>query len=209
MSLDRSNIIKIVVISIVVALITAIVIYCLVQIFHKDDAAKLPFAYEQQLNESDKIWGAVPNSACKALERAYLVTMPYSSGGKDGTYSCSTPEIGIEGPEDKKTLQYTASGFGDKATNLKLVMKINGNQDSADAIAARKVWTIYSALLAESVFSQVMSEDEMQKLAHLDNGKTFSNVYNTQFLAKASVKKDGLVSVYTYQIQGLPVVSID
>ncbi|NNH78833.1 hypothetical protein HLH17_14505 [Acinetobacter sp. ANC 5380] len=209
MSPDRSNLSKIIVTSIVGALVAAVTYYCVVKIMHTNEGGT-QITYERPLSESDKIWGATPNSACQALERAYLIPNQYSLivGTKD-SYSCSTAEVGIDGPESKKTMQYSVSGFGDKATNLKLVMKLDGDQNSPDAIAARKAWAIYSALLAESVFSQVMSEDEMQKMAHLSHDQSFAKVYNKQFLAKANAIKGESVSIYTYEIQGLPVISVN
>lgn len=209
MKFEKSNIYKIVVISIAASFVMAIMYYCIKEIINTDaKSAQLPF-YEHQVTESDKVWGAIPSSACNALSQAYLVASDYTAvDGANDFYKCETSEVDIEGQKERKTLQYSASGFADKATSLQLVMKIVGDQNSDTAMAARKSWAIYSALLSETVFSQVMSEDDMQRLSNLDKKTIFSQVYNQQFVSKANVVSDGFETKYIFNIQGLPVVDV-
>src|SRR5690606_13082668 len=100
-------------------------------------------------------------------------------------YGCSTSEIDIPNQKEKKTLQYQVTGFNDKATNIKLVMKITGDQNTAEALVAKKSWAVYSAVLAQTVFSQQLSEEEMQQLANINAGKEYSRNHNLQLVSNA------------------------
>lgn len=163
---------------------------------------------KRPVSESDRVWGAIPSSACAALANANVVTTPYTLlDAEKNLYGCSTSEIEIPNQKSKKTLQYSVTGFNDKATNIKLVMQIVGSQVTEEAVVAKKSWAIYSAVLAQTVFSQQLSEDEMQKMVQLKNGENFKKNYNFQLISDAKFEQKKNVGVYTYEIRGLPVLN--
>ena len=193
--------------------IIALTGYCGYQIFsdkepvYTQDSFKVSAA-ERPLSESDRVWGAAPNSACGALSNANIITSPYGLiDPLRNMYGCSTAEIEVPNQKAKKTMQYLVTGFADKATNIKLVMKIEGKQTTNEAIAARKSWAVYSALLAQTVFSQQLSEPEMQELANLKEGEEYSRNYNLQLISNGEYVQKDNVGIYTYEIRGLPVLN--
>lgn len=193
--------------------IIALTGYCGYQIFsdkkpvYTQDSFKVSAA-ERPLSESDRVWGAAPNSACSALNNANIITSPYGLiDPPKNVYGCSTAEIEIPNQKAKKTMQYLVTGFADKATNIRLVMKIEGNQTTNEAVAARKSWAVYSALLAQTVFSQQLSEPEMQQLANLKEGEEYSRNYNLQLISNGEYVQKDNVGIYTYEIRGLPVLN--
>lgn len=193
--------------------IIALTGYCGYQIFsdkepiYTQDSFKVS-ASERPLSESDRVWGAAPNSACAALNNANIITSPYGLiDPANNVYGCSTAEIEIPNQKAKKTMQYLVTGFADKATSIRLVMKIEGKQATKEAIAARKSWAVYSALLAQTVFSQQLSEQEMQQLANLKEGEEYSRNYNLQLISNGEYVQKDNVGIYTYEIRGLPVLN--
>lgn len=187
--------------------------YCGYQIFsdkkplYTPDTFKVSSA-ERPMSESDRVWGASPNSACAALNNANIITAPYGLiDPVKKVYGCSTAEIEVPNQKAKKTMQYLVTGFADKATNIKLVMKIEGEQATNEAIAARKSWAVYSALLAQTVFSQQLSEPEMQQLANLKVGEKYSRNYNLQLISNGEFTQKDNVGIYTFEIRGLPVLN--
>lgn len=192
--------------------VLALTVYCGYEIFREKQPLITPESFKsasvQSLGESDRVWGAAPNSACGALNNANLITSPYSLIDPTANlYGCSTSEIEIPNQKAKKTMQYLVTGFSNKATNIKLVLKIEGNQSSAEAIAARKSWAVYSALLAQTVFSQLLTEQEMQQLANIEKGKKYSRNYNLQLVSSGEYTQENKIGVYTYEIRGLPVLN--
>lgn len=152
--------------------------------------------------------GAAPASACAALENVNVITSPYALIDSDKKlYGCNTSEIEIPNQKDKKTLQYIVTGFSDKATNIKIVMRIAGSQATDEAIVAKKSWAIYSAVLTQTVFSQQLTEQEMQQLSTLKKGESFKRNFNLQLISDASFKEENKVGIYTYEIRGLPVLN--
>lgn len=163
---------------------------------------------ERPLSDSDRVWGASPVSACKALENANIITSDYVIAIPDKKlYGCKTSEIEIPDQKAKKTIQYVVTGFSDKATNIKLILKINGDQSTKESIVAKKTWAIYSAVLAETVFSQQLTEPEMQRLANFKDGDVFKKNHNLQLISDVHYEKIKNVGIYTYQIRGLPVLN--
>lgn len=208
-SMTRSQLIVVIVLPILVIIFCG---YCAYKIFQTGNVE--PKAGRsvtiKPYSKSDAVWGAPPASACSALGNVDVVTTPYTliDRGND-LYGCSTPEIDIPNQKNKKTLQYVVTGFSDKATNLKLIMRIEGDQSSSDAIVAKKSWAIYAAVLSQTVFAQQMSESDMQSLANLHEGSAFQKNYNLQLISDAKYLNDHKkgVGVYTYEIRGLPVLS--
>ena len=86
-------------------------------------------------------------------------------------------------------------------------MKITGDQNTAEALVAKKSWAVYSAVLAQTVFSQQLSEEEMQRLANINAGKEYSRNHNLQLVSNAKYSEVNNVGVYTYEIRGLPVLN--
>ena len=191
--------------------VVALTIYCGFQIANtgkpiSDSKAHIA-PVERPLTESDRVWGATPSSACAALQNANVVTTSYALIDADkNLYGCTTSEIEIPEKKIKKTLQYNVTGFSDKATNIKLVMRISGDQASNEAIVARKTWAIYSAILAQTVFSEQLNEQDMQELANLKEGGEFKRNYKLKLISDAHYEKVNKVGVYTYEIRGLPVL---
>lgn len=184
--------------------------YCGVKIFHTGNSTNHQSQQfvQKKLSESDRVWGAIPSSACAALANANVITTPYSLiDAKKKLYGCTTTEIEIPNQKNKKTLQYTVTGFNDKATSIKLVMRITGNQNTDEAVMAKKSWAIYSAVLAQTVFSQQLSEDEMQKMVQLSDGESIKKNYNLQLVSDAQYLKEKNIGIYTYEIRGLPVLT--
>lgn len=193
--------------------VIAISVYCGNEILNPDKPVITPDTYklspaERPLSESDRVWGAAPQSACDALANAHIYTTGYALiDPETNLYGCSTSEIDIPNQKEKKTLQYQVTGFNDKATNIKLVMKITGDQNTAEALVAKKSWAVYSAVLAQTVFSQQLSEEEMQRLANIKAGKEYSRNHNLQLVSNAKYSEVNNVGVYTYEIRGLPVLN--
>ena len=193
--------------------VLAITGYCGYEIFRDKQPTITPDSFkvsasERVLSESDRVWGAAPNSACAALNNANLITTPYSLiDPEKKLYGCSTSEIEIPNQKAKKTMQYKVTGFSDKATNIKLIMKIEGDQMTNEAIAARKSWAVYSALLAQTVFSQQFSEQELQELASLKVNQRYSRNYNLQLVSSGEFQEINNTGIYTYEIRGLPVLN--
>lgn len=193
--------------------VIAITGYCGYQIFSEKKPNYTPESFKTTVenrpwSESDRVWGAPPNSACGALNNANLITSPYGLiDPKTKVYGCSTAEIEIPNQKAKKTMQYLVTGFADKATNIKLVMKIEGDQVTKEAIAARKSWAVYSAVLAQTVFSQQLSEPEMQELANLTKDSEYSRNYNLQLISNGKYVHKNNVGIYIYEIRGLPVLN--
>jgi hypothetical protein len=191
--------------------VVALTIYCGYQIANTGKPVSTSNAHlkpvERPLTESDRVWGATPSSACAALQNANVVTTAYSLiDAEKNLYGCATSEIEIPDQKNKKTLQYTVTGFSDKATNIKLVMRIGGDQTTNDAIVAKKTWAIYSAVLAQTVFSEQLNENDMQELANLKEGVGFKRNYKLKLISDAHYEKINKVGVYTYEIRGLPVL---
>ena len=199
--------------------VIALTIYCGYQIANTGKPVSGSNAHltpvERPLTESDRVWGATPSSACAALQNANVVTTSYSLIDADkNLYGCTTSEIEIPDQKNKKTLQYTVTGFSDKATNIKLVMRIGGDQTTNEAIVAKKTWAIYSAILAQTVFSEQLNEHDMQELANLKEGSSLNstvyvegpNNFKLKLISDAHYEKINKVGVYTYEIRGLPVL---
>ena len=195
--------------------VIAISAYCGNKILNPEQPKITPDSYklsdaDRALSESDHVWGAAPQSACDALSVAHIYTTGYTLiDPKTNLYGCSTPEIDIPEQKTKKTIQYLVTGFNDKATNIKLVMRISGDQDTEEAKVAKKSWAVYSAVLAQTVFSQQLTEEEMQRMATIKKGQEYSRNHNLQLVSEAKYSSINNVGVYTYEIRGLPVLNGD
>lgn len=206
---------KIGLIALIAAPVVAITVYCGNKIINPAKPVITPDSYKlsasvRPLKQSDRVWGAAPQSACDALANAHIYTTGYSLiDPKTNLFGCSTSEIEIPDQKEKKTLQYLVTGFDDKATNIKLIMKIAGDQMTQEALVAKKSWAVYSAVLAETVFSQQLGEEDMQKMASIRGGQEYSRNHDLKLVSEAKFKNVNNVGVYTYEIRGLPVLNGD
>lgn len=207
--LVKSKTFKLLLLLLVFLVVTFVVIYCFRSIVNTHSNVKKPYPdVVRKASESDGVWGAVPSSACNALAEGRIYTtgyQPISTGSKE--YICSSPKVEFVNTKPIKTMQFTGTGYNDKVTKIVLVMRITGKQDTEDALAAKKSWAIYSALMTKSAFSEILSEEEMQALVNIKPKDQLIKLHDLKLKSKATYHYDGEMGVYTYEILGLPVVN--
>jgi hypothetical protein len=173
----------------------------------------VPLFEQQMAKESHGTWGVMPKEACTVFEAVGLMDLGYKLNEKSsGKYTCSSPIVEIPSKTGKKTIQYKASGYPDKATNFQLILTINGNQEDIEAIAARKSWAIYASVLYTNLFGQVVgefSESQMQSLADLKSGSKLHYYVEDKLLISANVTMKNGEGVYTFDISGMPNMKVN
>lgn len=184
--------------------IAVIIGYCLIMLIqHK---AETPLAtLEMPEPPATWIWGSYPDQACNAFADQNLFTSPYTPiKGKAGRYNCVSAELVIPDSDGKKTLIYEAEGVAQKVTDYTMTLKMKQGDNSKEAIASKKVWTIYVAVLVNKLFEIQLGETDLQSLANLKEGKSFTAIYDEKLKMVASATpKDGNI-YYKFKAVGLP-----
>lgn len=165
--------------------------------------------------ESDGTWGVVPADACGALQNLGLVGINYAKKDENSNiYACQSQAVQIPSTKGEKTVQYMASGFPEKATHFNLKLRIDGNPNDVENIAARKSWAVYSAVILNQLFPElnfIMSDVQMEQLAGITAGKKVDYYIESKLRVTADVvvdKKNG-IDIYSFNIDGLPNLSVN
>ena len=204
-------------IAIVITSVVGVSAYCFHEAYSVQTAKVERHAVKNNIvkRESDGTWGVLPADACGALQNIGLVGINYAKNDANSNiYSCQSQAIQIPSTKGEKTVQYAASGFPEKATHFNLKLRIDGNPNDAENIAARKSWAVYSAVILNQLFPElnfIMSDVKMEELASLTAGKKVDYYIDSKLRVTADVvvdKKNG-IGIYSFNIDGLPNLSVN
>lgn len=192
----------------IMALIVIFTLFCIVQVVKqkeqdKSRTSKPLVGMHPQVN----LWGSIPKSACNVFEQQNLFTYPYEKKEGSKFYSCSTPEIPIPDAKGVKTIQYEAKGFPNKVTEYGLKLRIKNDDDQEGAVASQKVWALYTAVLLANLFSIELQEADLESLATLKAGKSFSTSYQSKLRMVARANEESGFTVYEFKAYGMPMIA--
>lgn len=214
MSKKFSDIAKIVVLTVVLVFTAFITYYCVKNIIdHKrGNSAVQGSAAQQQMRSksvSSNVWGSYPKEACEAFQQQGLLPYPYKKDEATGKWICATPDVQIPQTHGNKTLQYQALGSADKVTEYRLVLKLDADKYTSEHEAVKKVWAIYITVLLQQLFGINLSENDMQSLATLEAGKSYSGNYNGKLRFVVKSEKVGNQQVYQFDAYGMPMFNAE